>query len=396
MTRKRQRGNGEGTEYPRKNKDGKVTSYRGSYWVQTARGPKRRYVSAKTKTEAQIQLRKELARLDEGLTFDAENLSLGEYLDRWLEDSMRGSIRKSTYDRYEGAVRVHIKPALGRLKLNKLAPAHLQSFYRNRLDAGCAPASVNKLHVVLHKALSQAVEWRMLPRNAAEAVRAPRPAPKEMQPLSTEETRRFLEAARGDRLEALYVLAVTTGMRQGEILALKWQDVDLENATLGVRRTLGRSGGRLLLGEPKTKKSRRTIHLTEAAVRALREHLSRQMEEIQWLGDLYKDDGLVFTSEVGTLINPSNLRRRSFARLLKRGELPLIRFHDLRHTCATLLFGRGVHPKYVQELLGHATIAITLDTYSHVIASMGDQTAKAMEDALSTNHCKVGSARRES
>jgi integrase len=382
-TRKRQRGNGEGTVYPRKNKAGKVTSYRGSYWLQTVDGPKRKYVSAKTKTEAQAELRKELARLDEGLTFDAENLSLGEYLVRWLEDSVRGSVRKSTYDRYDGAVRVHIKPALGHLKLNKLGPAHLQGFYRNRLDAGCAPASVNKLHAVLHKALSQAVEWHMVPLNVAEAVRAPRPAPEEMQPLSIQETRMFLEAARGDKLEALYVLAVTTGMRQGEMLALKWQDMDMENATLSVRRTLTRSGGRLLLGEPKTKKSRRTIHLTEAAVRALREHLSRQMEEIERLGDLYSDDGLVFTSEVGTLVNPSNLRQRSFARLLKRGGLPTIRFHDLRHTCATLLFSRGVHPKHVQELLGPATVAITLDIYSHVIPGIGDQTARAMEDALS-------------
>jgi integrase len=336
------------------------------------------------KTRQRVGLAKStLARLDEGLTFDAENLLLGEYLDRWLEATMRGSIRKSTYDRYEGAVRVHIKPALGRLKLDKLSPAHLQGFYRNRLDAGCAPASVNKLHTVLHKALSQAVAWRMVPRNVAEAVRAPRPAPEEMRPLSTEETRMFLQAARDDRLEALYVLAVTTGMRQGEMLAIKWQDIDMKNATLSVRRTLTRSGGRLLLGEPKTKKSRRTIHLTEAAVRALREHLSRQIEEIERLGDLYSDDGLVFTSEVGTLVNPSNLRQRSFARLLKRGGLPTIRFHDLRHTCATLLFSRGVHPKHVQELLGHATVAITLDIYSHVIPGIGDQTARAMEDALS-------------
>ena len=133
-----------------------------------------------------------------------------------------------------------------------------------------------------------------------------------------------------------------------------------------MRRTLTKSGGRLLLGEPKTKKSRRTIHLTEAALRALREHLSRQIEEIERLGDLYSDDGLVFTSEVGTLVNPSNLRQRSFARLLKRGELPTKRFDDLRHTCATLLFSKGVHPKHVQELLGHATGAITLDIYSHV------------------------------
>jgi integrase len=204
-----------------------------------------------------------------------------------------------------------------------------------------------------------------------------------MRTFSAEETRHLLEAAHGDKLEALYVLAVTTGMRQGELLALKWQDVDLENATLSVRRTITKSGGRLLLGEPKTKKSRRTIRLTDAAVRALREHLPRQLQEIERLGDLYQDEGLVFTSEVGTLINPTNLRTRSFALLLKRARLPQIRFHDLRHTCATLLFARNVHPKYVQELLGHSNIAITLDTYSHVILGMGAYAARAMEDALS-------------
>jgi integrase len=186
----------------------------------------------------------------------------------------------------------------------------------------------------------------------------------------------------GDRFEALYVEAATTGMRQGELLGLKWRDVELENAKVSVRRTLTKSGGRLLLGETKTKKSRRTIQLPEAAVHALREHLARQVESMQRLGDLYRDDGLVFASEVGTLVNPTNLRKRSFASLLKRAGLAHIRFHDLRHTCATLLLSRNVHSKYVQELLGHANIGITLDTYSHVIPGMGDHAAKAMEDAL--------------
>jgi integrase len=246
-----------------------------------------------------------------------------------------------------------------------------------------APATVNKLHVVLHKALDQAVKWNMIQRNPTKVVKAPRPTPKEMHPLSAEETRKLLEAARGDKLEALYVLAIHTGMRQGELLALKWQDVDLENATVSVRRTLTKNGGRLLLGEPKTKKSRRTIQLTDEAVRALREHLARQVEHIQHRGDLYRDEGLIFASEVGTLINPTNLRQRSFASLLKRAGLPKIRFHDLRHTCATLLLSCNVHPKFVQELLGHANIAITLDTYSHVIPGMGDYAVRAMEDALS-------------
>jgi integrase len=373
------RGNGEGS-ITRHKKSG---LYMARYTVETSAGPKRKTIYGRTREKVADELAKALTDRANGLVFDDENMTVGEYLDSWLKGSVRGSVRQSTFDCYEIAVRVHIKPALGRLKLKKLTPAHIAGFYQDRLAAGFAPASVNKLHMVLHKALSQAVKWHMLPRNVVEVVKAPRPTPEEMQPLSAEETRRLLEATRGNRLEALYVLAVTAGMRQGELLALKWQDVDLENGTVSVRRTITKSGGRLLLGEPKTKKSRRTISLTEAAVRALSEHLARQMQEIERLGDLYRDDGLVFTTEVGTLINPTNLRRRSFASLLKRAELPQIRFHDLRHTCATLLFKRNVHPKYVQELLGHANIAITLDTYSHVIPGMGDHAARAMEDTLS-------------
>ncbi|MDP9440017.1 MAG: site-specific integrase [Actinomycetota bacterium] len=375
----RRRGNGEGS-ISRHKKSG---LWMARYWAETPKGLKRKTVYGKTREVVRDKMAKALADRADGLVFDDENVTVGEYLDSWLEGVVRGSVRRSTYERYEVAVRVHIKPALGRLKLGKLTPARVQSFYRGKLDEGCAPASVNKLHVTLHKALDQAVKWHMVPGNVAEVVRAPRPAPEEMRTLSAEEARRLLEAARGDKLEALFVLAVTTGMRQGELLALKWQDVDLENAKISVRRTITMSGGRILFGEPKTKKSRRTILLTEAAVRALREHLDRQVGVIESLGDLYQDQGLIFASEVGTPMNPTNLRRRSFASLLKRAGLPQIRFHDLRHTCATLLLSRNVHPKYVQELLGHANIAITLDTYSHVIPGMGNHAAKAMEEALS-------------
>ena len=216
-----------------------------------------------------------------------------------------------------------------------------------------------------------------------EGQRSPAPnAPKEIRALFADETRRMLETAVGDPLEALYVLAVHTGMRQGELLALRWQDVDMEDAVVSVRRTLTRSGGRVVFGGPKTKKSRRSIRLTPQAVEALGSHLERQLRDMEILGDHYQDQGLVFTTDTGAPINPSNLRQRSFTPLLKRAALPHMRFHDLRHTCATLLLSRGVHPKFVQELLGHATIAITLDTYSHVMPSMGDATAKAMQDAL--------------
>jgi integrase len=205
-----------------------------------------------------------------------------------------------------------------------------------------------------------------------------------MHPLSAEEARRLLDAARGDRLEALYVLAVHTGMRRGELLGLKWEDVDLDGATVRVLRTLTRKGkgGSYGLGEPKTKKSRRTVRLTQRAVEALRSHRARQAEEKLRVGSLYQDQSLVFAGEGGGFINPSNLRQRSFAPLLKRAGLPQTTFHDLRHTCASLLFQKNVHPKFVQELLGHASVAITLDTYSHMLPGMGGEAADAMGEAL--------------
>src|SRR5215218_1572855 len=372
------RGNGEGTITRRK--DGR---WEAKYTAHTAEGPKRRALYGKTRKEAADKLARVLADRASGYAFDTENMTVGEYLDRWLRDSDRGSVRTSTYERHEQIVRLHLKPAVGHVKLSKLTPAHAQGLYRDKLDSGLSPATVQKIHAVLHKALAQALRWTMIPRNAADAVKAPRPAPEEMHPLSPDEARKLIEAARGDKLEALYILAVHTGMRQGELLALRWEDVDLNEGVIRIRRTLMRSGGRISLGEPKTKGSRRSVHLTGAAAQALRSHLEQQLEDIEQLGDLYRDHGLVFTSEVGTLINPSNLRRRSFARLLKRARLPQIRFHDLRHTCATLLLCRNVHPKYVQELLGHATVAITLDTYSHMIPGMGNHTARAMEDVFS-------------
>jgi integrase len=270
------------------------------------------------------------------------------------------------------------------VKLKNLNALHLQSLYRERLDSGLSGSTVQKIHHVLHKALTQAMRWDLIPRNPADSVKAPTPTPKEMHPLSVLEARKLLEAARGDRLEALYVLAIHTGMRRGELLGLKWGDVDLDDTfpTVRVRRTLTRKDTGYVLGEPKTKKSRRTIRLTPQAVEALRRHLTSQMEHMEHLGDLYDDQGLIFTTEVGTLINPSNLRQRSFMPLLERAGLPQITFNDLRHTCASLLFQRNVHPKFVQELLGHASVAITLDTYSHMLPGMGSEAADAIESAL--------------
>jgi integrase len=375
-------GNGEGSIYPHKKNEKKV-GYRGAYWVQTAEGPKRRYVSGKDRGQVRRKLTESMANRDKGFIYDDDNLTVGEYLDRWLSDSVRGTVRESTYSRDKYLVTNHIKPTLGRLKLKNLNAPHLQGLYRDRLDSGLSSSTVHKVHHVLHKGLRQAVRWNLIPRNPADSVKAPTPTPKEMHPLSAHEARRLLETTRGDRLEALYVLAVHTGMRRGELLGLKWAHVDLENATVRVHRTLTRKGTGYVLGEPKTKKSRRTVRLTQRAVEALKSHRVRQAEEKLRAGSLYSDQGLVFAGVGGGLINPSNLRQRSFTPLLEHADLPRITFNDLRHTCASLLFQKNVHPKFVQELLGHASVAITLDTYSHMLPGMGSETADAIGEALS-------------
>ncbi len=277
MGKTKSRANGDGDVFPRKNKAGKITSYRGAYV-----GPdgKRRYVSGKTKEEARRALREARANTDQGLLFDADNLKVGEYLDRWLSDSVSDTVKATTFERYEQIARSHIRPVLGNHKLKNVTPAHVRGLYREKLAAGLSPRTVRYIHVTLHKALKQAVADGLIPRNATEAVKPPQVRREEMQPLTAEQVKVLLEAAKGDRLEALYVLAVTTGLRQGELLGLKWDDIDLEVGTLQVRRTLTTAKGGPVLSAPKTKGSRRTVKLSQTALEALRSHLERQLGEI--------------------------------------------------------------------------------------------------------------------
>jgi integrase len=371
MTRKR--GNGEGSR-PRKRPDGR---WEARYTIHTSKGPKRKTLYGRTRQEVADKLARVLSDRAQGLTFDAGSLKLGEYLDRWLPD-IRDTVRQRTWERYEQIARVHIKPALGRVKLKALSPTHIRVLYREKLDARLSRRTVQYIHTTLHKALKDAVSDGLIPRNLAEGIRPPRPMKKEITPFSPEQARAFLAAAHEDRFEALYVLAVHCGLREGELLGLKWDDVDLETGMLRVRRTLSQPRSGYVFELPKNGKGR-SIKLTQAATEALKCHLERQLEEIDGSGDYYQDQGLIFPSRKGTPMNARNLTARSFKPLLKRAGLPNIRLHDLRHTCATLMLSEGVHIKLVQELLGHATISITLDTYSHLLPGMGDETAWAMD-----------------
>ena len=329
------RGNGEGSISRRK--DG---LYMARYTVQTVTGPKRMTLYGKTRREVDEKLTKARADRDGGLVFDADNMKLGEYLGRWLTDSVRDTVRPTTFERYEQIVRLHIRPVLDKVRLKNLSPAHVRGLYREKLDAGLSPRSVQYVHVTLHKALKQAIADVLIPRNVTEAVKPPQVSREEMRPLTAEQVKVLFEAARGDRLKALYVLAVTTGLRQGELLGLKWDDIDLEVGTLQVRRTLTTAKGGPVLSAPKVKGSRRTVRLSQTALEALRSHLERQLEEIDQAGGLWSENGLIFASKSGEPLSRQHITARRFKPLLKRAGLPEIRFHDLRHTCATLLLSK--------------------------------------------------------
>ena len=372
------RGNGEGSIGRRKS-----GGWYAQYTVYTSEGRKRRTLYGKTRQEVATKLSKALADREGGLTFDAGSLTVGEYMTRWLSHSVQDTVSQKTYERYESIVRVHLSPALGRIRLKALTPDHVRGLYREKLDSGLAPRTVLHIHRTLSKALKQATDDGLIPRNAAASVKPPQARREEMQPLSRDQVRMFLDTVKGDRMEALYVLAVTSGLRQGELLALKWEDVDLEgtNPTLEVRRSLSETRGRRSFVTPKSGRGRH-LRLSRRAVSALRVHRKRQLEERVRKAGLWEDHGLIFPSEVGTPMSGRNLYR-AFKIRVKRASLPqTLRFHDLRHTCATLLLRQGINPKFVQELLGHADISLTLNTYSHVLPDMGDAAAGGMDAAL--------------
>jgi integrase len=320
------------------------------------------------------------AKADRGLIFDRADLKLGTYFDGWLKD-VRNTVRQRTWERYESIVRVHIKPALGAAKLQALTPNHLRPLPRQ------ARRWISATHRQLHPRdpaqSPQGHRERRAGPNYVAAVKSPRPEKPEIHPLSRVQARRLLDAAskQGDRFEALYIVAMHCGLREGELLGLRWEDLNLDAGTLAVRGTLSetRTGHKFEL--PKNGKVR-SVKLSQRAVEALKSHRAHQNEERLKAGSLWQDHDLVFPTGIGTTMSGTNLTGRHFKPLLTKAGLPAIRLHDLRHTCATILLMAGKHPKYVQELLGHASISITLDTYSHVVEGMDGGLAEAMDEAL--------------
>jgi integrase len=360
----RRRGQGEGSIYRRS--DGRWVAVLDLGWRDGKRT--RKYLYGRTRDQVAQRLARALAQQQQGYEFANERLTVEQFLGRWLE-AKQGTVRPGTWARYEELVRLHVNPKIGRHRLVRLKPEQLQQCYAE-LQASRSPATVLKVHRMLHNAFKLAVRWGAMPQNTTELVIAPAVQRHEFDTFTVEQARSFRKVVQGDRLEALYVLAITTGMRQGELLGLHWQDVDLERRRLQLIRQL------------KTRQSRRAVLLPELAATALVDHRDRQAVEREQQGVLWEDHGLVFPSTVGRPLNPENLRQRGFFPLLDRAGLPRIRFHDLRHSCATLLLGEGVHPKIVSDLLGHSQIGITLDLYSHVTATMQAVAAEAMDRLL--------------
>jgi integrase len=300
-------------------------------------------------------------------------------------ESASATIRPRSRIRYEELVRLHLIPTLGNLTLNELTPQVILKLYAQKLEVGLSPTTVNLPHNVLHRALESAVRWELIGRNACDAVSPPKKGRHEIHPFGMEQAQHLLAAANGHPLEALYVLALTTGMRRGELLALKWQDIDLEAGRLQVRRTLTRlPGKRLIEAEPKTEHSRRTIVLAPLAIEALKQHRLRQHEARLQAGPTWNNLDYVFCSKEGTPLSPSPIIRR-FKQLLREASLPEIRFHDLRHSTASLLLFLGVHPKIVQELLGHNQIGITLNIYSHVLPNLQQEAIAKLQQSLASH-----------
>ena len=364
---------------------------RGSCWaVVVERSPdpitgkrRQKWVSGfVTRKEAERTLTKLLRELDTGTDLDPTRLTTGEYLTYWLETVARRRVRPTTFERYERAARVHIAPHIGGVPLVKLSPPHLAGLYTTLSDIGLAANTLRNAHIVLHAALKSAVLWNILPRNVADVEKPPRGERPALTVWDAATTARFLESVKGRRLEAFYQLAIATGMRRGELLGLQWQDVDLVRGSLAVRRSLVKTKqGGVAFQAPKTAKGRRQIKLSAKIVGDLQAHRKRQLEERLQLGELWQDQDLVFPGPAGGPLAGETLQG-DFNRVIAHADVPRIRLHDLRHTSATLMLRQGVHPKIVSERLGHATVSITLDIYSHVLPDMQAAAADAIDAAL--------------
>ena len=318
---------------------------------------------------------------DRGLPAVPRRQSLQSFLEVWLRESVKPNVRPWTYHGYDAVVRNHLVPDLGRSDLQEISPQQVQALLNRKIEEGLSPKSVQNIRGVLRSALSEAMRWELVMRNVASLVRVPRAERKSISPLSPEESRRLVEAASTDRLGALYTLCLSLGLRQGEALGLTWDRVDFDAAVIKIDRQLQRTQGRLQLEPLKTIQSRRSLPIPGPIGDRLRVHKATQDQERLAAGSRWQETGLVFTTPIGTGLEGTNVTKR-FQALLRHAAIPHRRFHDLRHSCASLLLAQNVAPRVVMEILGHSQISLTMNTYTHVSSDLKRDAASSLDTIL--------------
>lgn len=335
-----------------------------------------RSFSGKTKTEALKKMRDAITRAESGLPTISEKLSVSDYFESWLKGKA-ATLAPESIRRYRGRLE-KLNPHIGKLKLARLQPSHIRDAYA-AIGADVSATTVQLVHGTLHTALKDAEREGLTARNAASLVTPPRRSTREYRSLHPEDARELLAAAKGDPLEAFWTLAVTTGLRLGELQALKWGDVDLARRRLQIRRTLAVDGKPIFSASSTKKNHARTVWLSDGAVVALEAHRERQDVLRVMAGDVWQDHGLIFTTGTGNPLDGRNLRGRQFPKLLRKAKLPEMRIHDLRHSAASMLLADGVPVKVVSEMLGHADVSTTLRIYAHVLEGAQEQAASYMD-----------------
>jgi integrase len=371
----KKRGNNEGSISKRSD---------GLYMARMSIAGKRVCFYGETRDEAAKKLAQALHEKQRGTFVAAHKLTVGEWLDTWVNDYKRPKVRPVTYDTYAMIINKHLKPALGTIGLQDLRPEHLQRYYNDkRLNA----RTIRLHHKVMSNALLQAEKNGLVSRNVCRLVELPRQTRRETRTLTLAQvTEQLLPTLQEDRLYSAYLVLFMTGLRRGELLGLRWQDVDFNAGRLNVRQTIGRvyvakGKTQLTFSEPKTEKSRRTIPIPDACLTALKRHRAQQAQEKLSLGQGYQDHGLVFSQFDGKPVDPHSMNLY-FSQALKRAGLPPIRLHDARHGYATFMLEQGISPKVVSGLLGHSNISITLDIYTHVSLELEQQAAEKLNRAF--------------
>lgn len=342
---------------------------------------KRKSVYGKNRTEVKQKLKELRAKVEAGVDVGASGQTLATFLEQWLDDVVKPRLAPKTYKTYRDILRVHVIPTLGSTRLDKLTAQQVTTLLREKGESGLSPTTVNHIRSVLRDALNRAVKWNLIIRNPVVLTDPVRQERKRVVPLSPETARAALAAAQGHRLEALFSLALFLGLRQGEVLGLRWIDVDLDGGTLKVEQALQRVDGGLIVKAPKTAKSRRRLALPPTLIAVMRAHRDRQAIERQIAGEGWQESGLVFTTQRGTPLDPRNVLRW-WQLLLVDAGLPRHTFHATRHTAVSLLIEQGVPLKVIQEILGHAVLSTTADVYGHLYPQAFDEAAAAMERAL--------------